>query len=138
MVLPPSHRIPRVRWYSGFRSLSSGFGYKTVTFFGVTFQSLHLPSANAIRGPYPAIINYVGLGSSPFAHHYSENHYFIFSSSGYLDVSVPRVPLRTLYYLRTNTIALPMVCSHIRISTDQHLFATPRSFSQLVTSFFGA
>ena len=31
-----------------------------------------------------------------------------------------------------------MVSSLIRISTDQCSFATPRSFSQLVTSFFGA
>ena len=31
-----------------------------------------------------------------------------------------------------------MVSSLIRISTDQCLFATPRSFSQLVASFFGA
>ena len=101
MVLPHSHRIPRVRWYSGSRSLSLGFGYKTVTSFGATFQSLRLPSANANRGPYPDVINYFGLGSSPFAHHYSENHLFIFSSSGYLDVSVPRVPLRKLsIYLR--------------------------------------
>ena len=50
----------------------------------------------ANRGPYPDVINYFGLGSSPFAHHYSGNHSFIFSSSGYLDVSVPRVPLHTL------------------------------------------
>ena len=95
-------------------------------------------SLYANRGPYPDVINYFGLGSFLFAHHYSGNHSFIFSSSGYLDVSVPRVPLHTLYYLRMDTIALPMVCSHIRISTDQSLFATPRSFSQLVTSFFGA
>ena len=31
-----------------------------------------------------------------------------------------------------------MVSSLIRISTDLCSFATPRSFSQLVTSFFGA
>ena len=31
-----------------------------------------------------------------------------------------------------------MVSSLIRISADRGLFAAPRSFSQLVTSFFGA
>ena len=41
-------------------------------------------------------------------------------------------------YLRNDTITLLMVSSLIRISTDHGLFATPRSFSQLVTSFFGA
>ena len=43
-----------------------------------------------------AIFLWLGLGSFPFAHHYSENRFFTFFSSGYLDVSVPRVPLRTL------------------------------------------
>ena len=37
-----------------------------------------------------------GLGSFPFAHHYLGNRLFSFSSSGYLDVSVPRVPHYTL------------------------------------------
>ena len=36
------------------------------------------------------------------------------------------------------TTTLLVVSSLIRISTDQCSFATPRSFSQLVTSFFGA
>ena len=31
-----------------------------------------------------------------------------------------------------------MMCSHIRISTDLGIFASPRSFSQLITSFIGA
>ena len=41
-------------------------------------------------------------------------------------------------YSVCDTITLLMVSSLIRISTDHGLFATPRSFSQLVTSFFGA
>ena len=41
-------------------------------------------------------------------------------------------------YSCNDTITLLMVSSLIRISTDHGLFATPRSFSQLVTSFFGA
>ena len=72
------------------------FGYKTFTSFGVTFQSLHLHILVSSRGPYPVRIASHGLGSFPFAHHYSGNHSFIFSSSGYLDVSVPRVPFRIL------------------------------------------
>ena len=35
--------------------------------------------------------NMAGLGSCAFARHYLRNHWFVFSSSGYLDVSVPRV-----------------------------------------------
>ena len=39
----------------------------------------------------PDRLNGQGLGFSPFARHYSGNHYIVFSSSGYLDVSVLRV-----------------------------------------------
>ena len=88
--------------------------------------------------PLPLYISlYIGLGSSPFARHYSENHLFIFFSSGYLDVSVPRVP-STILCIHIAVHTPRYVGFPIRISTDLRSFATPRSFSQLVTSFFGA
>ena len=40
--------------------------------------------------------NYTGLGSCAFARHYLRNHFFVFSSSRYLDVSVPWVCSYTL------------------------------------------
>ena len=46
--------------------------------------------------PNPVHISIYGLGSYPFARHYLGNRCFTFFSSGYLDVSVPRVPLITL------------------------------------------
>ena len=46
----------------------------------------------------------------------------------------PCIPIDSVY----NTITLLMVSFLIRISTAHSLFATPRSFSQLITSFFGA
>ena len=42
------------------------------------------------------------------------------------------------YVFTYRFMILHHVCSHIRISADQCLFAAPRSFSQLVTSFFGS
>ena len=57
----------------------------------------------------------------------------IFSSCGYLDVSVPRVrPL-----IKRVTRSLVPGCP-IRKSPDQRLFAPPRSLSQLITSFFAS
>ena len=57
----------------------------------------------------------------------------IFSSCGYLDVSVPRVrPL-----IKRVTRSLVSGCP-IRKSPDQRLFAPPRSLSQLITSFFAS
>ena len=60
----------------------------------------------------------------------------IFSSSGYLDVSVHRVSLPYTMYSCTDTSC--DVGSPIQISPDQCLFAAPRSFSQLITSFVGS
>ena len=54
----------------------------------------------------------------------------VFSSSGYLDVSVPRVSS----HLRGSSNFIRRGFP-IRTSTDQNSFAAPRSFSQLTTSF---
>ena len=51
--------------------------------------------------------------------------------------SSPGSPTVTMDLLRCNTTLL-VLSSLIRISAVQRLFATTRSFSQLVTSFFGA
>ena len=58
---------------------------------------------------------------------------FVFFSSGYLDVSVPRVCSRKIGYYIFNIVGCP-----IRISTDHSVCATPRSFSQLITSFIAS
>ena len=61
-----------------------------------------------------------------------------FFSSGYLDVSVPRVPFSETMYSSQDGWTLLQPGFPIRISTNQCLLAAPRSFSQLATSFFGA
>ena len=80
MVPPSSHRIPRVRWYSGSNCVSSRFAYKTVTSSGRPSHAVPLRYLNRVRCPKPL-------------HHCWFRISFDFSSSGYLDVSVPRVPL---------------------------------------------
>ena len=42
------------------------------------------------------------------------------------------------YLFSIRSMILHHRCSHIRISADRSLFAAPRSFSQLVTSFVGS
>ncbi len=87
--------------------------------------------------PNPVSVTTYGLGSFPFAHHYLGNRFFFlfllvlrcFNSQG--------SPPYTMYSCKDTTL-LKVVRSRIRISTDHHLFAVPRGFSQLVTSFFGA
>ena len=98
---------------------------------------LQLPCSVAFRGPYPARIATCGLGSSDFARHYFRNRsYFLFlrvlrcfSSPG-----SPHLPMDSV----NDNTALPVLRSRIRTSADLSSFAAPRSFSQLVTSFFGA
>ena len=48
-----------------------------------------------------------------------------------------RFPTYT-YVFSIRFTVLHRECFHIRISADRSLFAAPRSFSQLVTSFFGS
>jgi hypothetical protein len=63
---------------------------------------------------------------------------FAFSSSRYLDVSVPWVCLQYPMYSGKDTIPLRMVGSPIRKSPDQSLLTAPRSISALVPSFIGS
>ena len=86
---------------------------------------------------HPAHIAICGLGSSDFARHYFRNRYFFLFLRVLRCFSSPGSPRKTMdsFY---DTAALPAVSSLIRTSADLCLCATPRSFSQLVTSFFGA
>ena len=54
-------------------------------------------------------------------------------SSAYLDVSVQRVCLSYNGITHSHVLGCP-----IRTSADQGIFAPPRSFSQLITSFFAS
>ena len=78
-----------------------------------------------------------GLGSSDFARHYFRNRFYFlflrvlrcFSSPG-----SPRIPMDSV----CDNTTLLVLSSLIRRSADLKMFAPPRSFSQLTTSFFGA
>ena len=137
MVPLSSVRISRVPTYSGSCSLFQNFIYGGFTRFALPFQVIRLFIQIRCRSPYPARIATHGLGSSDFARHYFRNHccfLFLrvlrcFSSPGSL-----HIPMDSVY---DNAILLAL-SSLIRISTDHWIFAPPRSFSQLVTSFFGA
>ena len=138
MVLPPSHRISRVLWYSGYPKPLSDFAYGPVTLFDTPFQVFRLS--------YPVlrwVLTLFGIatkkfGLFPFRSPLLRKSfvYFLFlrvlrcfSSPGSL-----MQPMDSVAY----TLMLLKVSFLIRISADQCSFATPRSFSQLVTSFFGA
>ena len=89
------------------------------------------------EGPYPAHIAICGLGSSDFARHYSRNRSYFLFLRVLRCFSSPGSPHCTMDSCN-DTATLLAVRSRIRISADLGSFAAPRSFSQLVTSFFGA
>ena len=136
MVLPASHRIPRVLRYSGADCPLVPFVYGAVTLSGCAFhRSSTKDSSNLCRSTTPESM-LSGLASFPFARRYLGNHsYFLFlrvlrcfSSPGSL-----HTPMDSFAGVQ----ALPWTGSPIRISTDRSLLAAPRGFSQLAASFFG-
>ena len=137
MVPPSSHGIPRVPRYSGYSLLLHPFVYVTLTLFCWASHLIRLGFHNALCCPYPEHISTFGLASSAFARHYSRNlGWFLFlallrcfSSGG-----SPHIPMYSVYDVRTWLLT---DCS-IRIPADRCLLTTPRSFSQLVASFFGS
>ena len=76
MVLPTSHKVPRVSWYSGSCSLPMDFGYGAFTLCGWLSQN-HSPiqSAHFMQSVTPAC-THAGLGSFHFARRYSGNRCF--------------------------------------------------------------
>jgi hypothetical protein len=130
MVPPDSTGISRVPAYSGARPLSySDFAYGTLTPSGPPFQAPSaILSVRFRQVPQPrSIVKCRGLGSSQFARRYYGNLLLDFSSSGYLDVSVPRVrsPLLTKQGDRISPAGFP----HSDISGSTLACSSPKLFA---------
>ena len=113
------------------------FDYGVVTLYDGPSRSLRLP--RSFVTPYRMSYNpkrqasWFGLCSVSLAA--TQEIAFAFSSSRYLDVSVPWVCLPYPMYSDKDTIPLRMVGFPIRKSSDQSLLTAPRSISALVPSF---
>jgi hypothetical protein len=77
--------------------------------------------------------NDFGLGYSPFDRHYSGNHSCFLLLRVLRCFSSPGSLSDCSEYHAFSVVGCP-----IRIPTDQRLFAPPRRFSQLITSFFAS
>ena len=82
--------------------------------------------------PHPCR-NMDGLGCSPFARHYWGNHCLFSFPAG---TKMFQFPALASYYARCHSFR--MTGCPIRKSSDQRLFAPPRSLSQLITSFIAS
>ena len=125
MVSAPSHRVSRVPWYSGSCQVSSDFGYGALTLSGRLFQSRSPVVAESLlqSEPRDARITVWALPRSLAATYGID---VSFSSSGYLDVSVPRVPFHTLWI----GVWMTEVCSagfpHSEISGSKDICSSPK------------
>ena len=128
MVPPTSHKVPRVSWYFGSRLLNIHFAYGAFTLSGWLSQN---HSAKLVRSflqsePRNARIPVWALSISLAA---TLEIDVSFSSSGYLDVSVHRVPLHTLWI----GVWIHEVCScgfpHSEISGSMDICSSPKLFA---------
>ena len=140
MVLLSSCRIPRVLHYSGYSPPILYFVYETFTLCRPVFQSAfdyRLSYLMRVRNPFRVLL-LLRFRLFPFRSPLLRKSIVFFLFLRVLRCfSSPGSPPITIHSSWVTQL-LFCVSFLIRISTDQYSFATPRSFSQLVTSFFGA
>ena len=132
MVPPYSHRVSRVRRYSGFSWLLSVFAYETLTLFGgpshVLLLTFSIPSA--VRTPKVLLLSVWPLPRSLAT---TCGISVDFSSSPYLDVSVQAVPhVRLFDSTHADRVLLCRVSpfGNLRIDGYLHLPEAYRSLSR--------
>ena len=116
------------------------FNYRAFTFYSGPFQIASFTpflcnSMLSVLQPRKASLSVWAVPVSLAA---TQGIAIAFSSSGYLDVSVPRVCLQYPMYSGKDSVPLRTVGSPIRKSPDQSLLTAPRSISVLVPSFIGS
>ena len=125
MVPPVSNRVSRVPLYSGSRLPCLSFGYGAFTPYGRLSQNRSPTLAGTLCGPQPRGINPAGWALSRSLAATKEIE-FSFSSSGYLDVSVPRVPFRALWIHARMTGVFPAGFPHSEIRGSMGICPSPR------------
>ena len=134
MVPAVSDRIPRVPPYSGLSLDYTLFVYRTVTPFGRLFQTVPLPVFLFLTHPTtPLMPQHQRFGLFPFRSPLLRKSLLFSFPPGTEMFQFPGFASRLHGISRQVGMGCP-----IRISTDQRLFAPPRSFSQLITSFFAS
>ena len=128
MVPACSHKVSRVSWYSGYRHVSSSFMYGAFTLFGRLSQNLSIKLTESIprseprhaRTPvWPLSISLAATLEIDVS----------FSSSGYLDVSVHRVPDAWLCIHHTTTEVCSARFPHSEISGSKCICHSPKLFA---------
>ena len=128
MVPAHSDKVSRVSSYSGYRSVSLSFAYGAFTLSGRLSQSRSagLPESGLRSEPRNARIPVWPLPRSLAA---TCGIDLSFSSSGYLDVSVHRVPLHALWIGAWMTGVCPAGFPHSEIHGSRDICSSPWLFA---------
>ena len=128
MVPASSHKVSRVSWYSGYRHVGRTFAYGAFTLSGRLSQSrsARLPESGLRSEPRNARIPVWPLPRSLAA---TCGIDVSFSSSGYLDVSVHRVPLHALWIGAWMTGVCPAGFPHSEIHGSRDICSSPWLFA---------
>ena len=128
MVPARSDKVSRVSSYSGYRSVSLSFAYGAFTLSGRLSQSrsARLPESGLRSEPRNARIPVWPLPRSLAA---TCGIDVSFSSSGYLDVSVHRVPLHALWIGAWMTGVCPAGFPHSEIHGSRDICSSPWLFA---------
>ena len=128
MVPAYSIKVSRVSMYSGSRLVNSSFAYGAFTLSGRLSQNRSAKLVESIMRSEPrnARTPVWPLSLSLAATHKID---VSFSSSGYLDVSVHRVPFRTLWIGVRMTGVLPAGLPHSDICGSKAICSSPQLFA---------
>jgi hypothetical protein len=125
-VVPPySLRIPRVRRYSGYRPPLRSFTYRAITVSGRASHPVRLPLCVLVPVRTPLILLCAVWPLSRSLATTNEIS-FDFSSSGYLDVSLPRVPRARLCIHLTLRDSSSRGLPHSEIRGSRLICSSPR------------
>ncbi len=130
MVPAPSVRVPRVPTYSGPRRPFRCFGYGSFTLSGRIFQNRSPTPSGPLGGSVPRRAR-TTVWAPPRSLAATCGIDLSFFSSGYLDVSVHRVPLRTLcsrFHLRMTEV-FSAGFPHSDISGSLDICSSPELFA---------
>ena len=124
MVPACSHKVPRVSWYSGYRHVFSSFAYGAFTLSGWLSQNHSARIVESIMRSEPG---HARMTVCPFSISLAATLEidFSFSSSGYLDVSVHRVPFLTLWIGVRMTGVFPAGFPHSDIYGSMDICSSP-------------
>ena len=125
MVPARSHKVSRVSWYSGYRHVTRTFAYGTFTLSGWLSQNHSASLCESIMRSEPrsARTPVCPLSISLAA---TLEIDFSFSSSWYLDVSVPRVPDVWLCIHHTTTEVCSVRFPHSEICGSMDICSSPQ------------